>query len=450
MIDAKRDRMARGTSEVGDATLARGAPPATRRRTHVGSVSLGVAVAGAVGTRAALHLLGPDAALQLLAAGFEAGVVGGLADWFAVTALFRHPLGLRIPHTAIIATRRAKIVDSIVTMVETDWLSPEVIARRLERITPSTFLRDWLGDRAHVARLAAPVRDVLRRLARLLDEPELAGFLERLVREPLRSLPADDVVAGALGAAVDNPAIGQALASAATSLANLAERPRTVETLTWWIERSAEKLHEEGRRLVPFVLRRRSVQRRLVDAACAYATAELRGAAADPEHPLRRWAKGALRGFAERLGAGDASAREQMAQLRRALAESLDVAPIVREALAWTRVRLETELGDAHGEIARFVERQLEHGIRDLLADDARRAAVDGWVRDTLLDLVSRHHDQIGLTVRENLEALETGALVQMIEERVGDDLQYIRLNGALVGGLIGLLLAAGRLALGG
>jgi uncharacterized membrane-anchored protein YjiN (DUF445 family) len=118
--------------------MVRNSPDVPRRMSHpsiappprnrVGAFSLLAAIGGALGCRIAL-LTGPLAGapwLEVLAAGFEAGVVGGLADWFAVTALFRHPLGLPIPHTAIIRTRRGKIIDGIVSMVEEEWLSPEV------------------------------------------------------------------------------------------------------------------------------------------------------------------------------------------------------------------------------------------------------------------------------------------------------------------------------------
>src|SRR5439155_1755384 len=108
----------------------------------VGSVSLAMAAGGA----AACHLGlrgGPFAGstwLRVVAAGFEAATVGGFADWFAVTALFRHPLGLPIPHTAIIPARRAKIIEGIVTMVEEDWLSPDAISARLARLAPGALV----------------------------------------------------------------------------------------------------------------------------------------------------------------------------------------------------------------------------------------------------------------------------------------------------------------------
>src|SRR5689334_3966797 len=151
-------------------------PPA--RRSYVGVVSLCIAVVGAVGCRVALAY-GAGATLPwlpIVAAGFEAAMVGGIADWFAVTALFRHPLGIPIPHTALVVERRDKLVDGIVATVQDEWLSPEVIGAKLEAFAPSSVIVDWLRDPEHVGRLGGPLRDVLRGAARLLTEPEVAAF----------------------------------------------------------------------------------------------------------------------------------------------------------------------------------------------------------------------------------------------------------------------------------
>jgi uncharacterized membrane-anchored protein YjiN (DUF445 family) len=384
-----------------------------------------------------------DAAwLQVAAAGFEAAVVGGLADWFAVTALFRHPLGLPIPHTNIIAERRDKIIESIVAMVEQEWLSPDVIRSRLERIAPSEAITAWLQNPMHVERLGAPVRDLLHGLARLLTAAEVVAFMDRALQRQLRELPINASAGRWLMRAASSPSAGAAFDSVALSLANLARRASTAAQLYAWLDRSARYLRDEGQRLVPLVLRRRIVQRTIVEAACGYAAAELRSAAGDPQHPLRTYAFGAVRGYAERLAAGDREVVDQVERLRTALIESLEASPLVAELLARLRVQLEDDLGEVDGYLARLIERELRAGILDLLQDRERRDWFDHWVRTTAIDLLHRHHDQIGLTVRENLEALETRTLVARIEERVGADLQFIRLNGAVVGGLIGVLLA--------
>jgi len=427
---------------------ARSAPP---RRSYLGSVSLAVAVGGAAACQVGLRSepLAGAVWLRVLAAGFEAATVGGLADWFAVTALFRRPLGLPIPHTAIIPTRRAKIIEGIVTMVEEDWLSPEAISARLERLAPSTLIVDWLRDPAHVERVGGPVRDLVRGLARTLTEPEVAAFLERALQRQLRELPVDRTTGDWVRRAVASDDAATAFQSLALSLANLAERPRTASELHWWLDRSARTLRAGGQRLLPFVLRRQFVQRRIVEAACGYAAAELRNAAADPEHPLRQLVQGALLRFAERLAEGEARALADAERLRTALVESLEAGPLVRDALARLRAQLEQDLDRPRGALAALIDRRLRAAVLDALDDPERRAAFDQWVRRTADELLRRHHHEIGRTVRENLEALETGRLVAQIEERVGADLQFIRLNGAVVGGLVGVALALARWVVG-
>ncbi len=426
-------------------------PPNTSRRNRVGTWSLLLAVSGAVGCRLALRMtpLADATWLQVGAAGFEAAVVGGLADWFAVTALFRHPLGLPIPHTAIIPARRDKIIDSIVSMVEQQWLSPDVIRARLERIAPSELITEWLQDPMHVERLGAPVRDLFRALARLLTTAEVVKFVDRAIRRQLRDPPINASAGRWLTRVASSPSARAAFDSVALSLAHLARRPSTATNLYAWLDRSARYLRDEGRRLAPLVLRRRIVQRTIVEAACSYAAAELRSAARDPEHPLRRSVFGAVQRYAERLAAGDPHAIEQVERLRTALVESLEASPLVSDMLARLRAQLDQDLGTAGGYLSELIDRELRTGIRDLLQDPGRRAWFDEWVRTTANDLLQQHHHQIGLTVRENLEALETSTLVAQIEERVGADLQFIRLNGAVVGGLIGVLLALAHRVLG-
>jgi uncharacterized membrane-anchored protein YjiN (DUF445 family) len=418
--------------------------PSAARRNRVGSISLAGAVTGAALCRLGL-VTGPFTGalwLHVVSAGFEAAVIGGLADWFAVTALFRHPLGLPIPHTDIIRTRRPSIVEGIVKMVEEDWLSPEVIGARLQRIAPSTLVTDWLRDPGHVERLGAPLRDLLRALARALTEGEVADFIDRALQRQLRELPVDATAGRWLTRAVASESAGMVFSTLAASLANLAARPRTATELHWWLDRSASTLRAGGKRFVPFVLRRKIVQEKIVEAACDYAAAELRQAAEDADHPLRRLVLGAVARFADRLAAGDPEALAQASRLRTALIESLEAGPLVRDTLARLRSQLDEELDDPSGGLARLVDRELRAGIVELLDDPERRAAFDRWVRTTAEDLLRRHHHQIGVTVRENLEALDDEVFVGQIEDRVSADLQFIRLNGAVVGGLVGVALA--------
>jgi uncharacterized membrane-anchored protein YjiN (DUF445 family) len=160
---------------------------------------------------------------------------------------------------------------------------------------------------------------------------------------------------------------------------------------------------------------------------------------------MRTAVLGGLARFADRLAAGDVEALARAEHFRAALLESLEAMPLVRDTLTRLRAQLERDLDDPSSTLSRLVDRQLRSGIVDLLDDPERRATFDRWVRTTADDLLRRNHHQIGLTVRENLERLKDADLVALIEERVGPDLQFIRLNGAVVGGLVGLGIALVR-----
>lgn len=416
--------------------------PHARARQSVGTVSLLAALGGTVTCHIALATgFSANAAwLRILATGFEAALVGGLADWFAVTALFRHPLGLPIPHTAIIPARRSKIIEGIVSVIQEEWLSPAVIRARLARLSPSAFVVEWLRDPGHVERLASPVRYLLQRLARALAEDEAATFVNHTLRQQLRQLPLPSLGTW-LSRAASSQSAGVAFATLARSLATLAARPDTAAGACLLIDRFARALQADGQRLLSFVLGRKKVQQKIAQSLCQYALSELRSAAGDAQHPLRTLVFGSLRQFADQLAAGDRQALVQVETIWAAMLESIEAAPLVSNTLAWLSAQLEHELTDPRSALSSFLDRVLRAGILELLEDPERGMTFDQWVRSTVSDLVDRHHDEIGLTVRENLEALEIGVLVAQIEERIGADLQFIRLNGAVVGGLIGLVL---------
>jgi uncharacterized membrane-anchored protein YjiN (DUF445 family) len=423
------------------------APP----RNHVGTVSLLCAVAGTAACWVALAI-GPFSGsvwLRIVGAGFEAATVGALADWFAVTALFRHPLGLPIPHTAIIPTRRAKLIESIVSVVENDWLSPDVIGARLARFAPSELLVDWLRTPGHIERLGGPVRDLVRGLARTLTEPEVADFADRALQRQLRELPLDASAGRWVTRALESGSADAAFETAARSLARLVGLGSTWDRLDQLLLDLAERRRTQGKTVEAFLLRRKGVRKRLVLGACQAAGDQLDAAARDPSHPLRQAVRTGVARWAERLSSGDPEALEVAERLRGALVSSLEAGPLVRDTLARLHRELEQQLDDPSSALSGLIDRRLQSGIVQALDDPDHRATFDRWVRATADELLRRHHHQIGLTVRENLEALDTGTLVAMVEARVGNDLQFIRLNGAVVGGLVGLVLATAHWLIG-
>lgn len=364
----------------------------------------------------------------------EAAMIGGLADWFAVVALFRHPLGLPIPHTAILPAHRARLTQGIIDIVQNTWLHKDAIRARIDRWDVGATLAGWLASARARAAVGAAVRAVARELLAGLDAARLAPAL----RESLRTrITADDLArwlttAGdrVLAERLHEPMLDTLLEGAARQL----QSPDLVHTVSKMLREAADAyatspMKKLGRWLAENAgaLDYRDLARALLGAAAHDVDAMRRDAA----HPLRR-------AIDERL-------RELPAALAPSLHHPLMTSPAVVEALegaierAAVWVRDDIEQGE--GLLVTQINALLEQARARLAGDAAARAAVDTWIKERIVHIVDEHHGEIGALVRENLEKLDNAQLVAQIESKVGADLQYIRINGAVVGGLVGMLL---------
>src|SRR6185295_7741682 len=302
-----------------------------------------------------------------------------------------------------------------VNLVQHELLSPERLDPWLAAAEPGALVLRWLEDPAIVDQIEDPLRGLLHHVARLLQADEVTRFVDRALAHQLRTVPLDASAGAWLVRAVESPDAGVVFETIARSLAKLLDAPGTRAELQRRLHDAAGAMRARGTRVVPFFLRRKAVQRRLIDAACVYAVAELSAAASDAAHPLRRSLLAAVKRFGERLAAGDPGAVAQAARLRDALVESLEAGPMVRGMLGRLRELLDAELADPHGALWELIDRELRSGIRDRLTDPARRAEFDRWVRDTANDLVRRHHSQIGPIVRKSLTERSNDELVAMV-----------------------------------
>jgi uncharacterized membrane-anchored protein YjiN (DUF445 family) len=192
-----------------------------------------------------------------------------------------------------------------VATVEQEWLSPAVIRTQLARFAPSAFMIEWLRDPAHVALLTALLRDMLGALAHVLTETEVVAFLDRVLQRGLREVPIDASAGRWLARVLASAPAATAFQTLALTLTTFAERPDTAATIHTLVERAAHALRLGGKWWVPLVLRHPIVQRTIVEAACTYASIELRQAAVEPQHPLRRALFDVVERFATRLANGD-------------------------------------------------------------------------------------------------------------------------------------------------
>ena len=363
-------------------------------------------------------------ALAYLRAAAEGGMVGALADWFAVTALFRHPLGIPIPHTAIIPNRKDEIGRNLGEFVETEFLRGDVVRAKLEGTAISVRLGEWLADPEHAERVAAEASVMLSGVLEALSDDDVQSVIEDLAREHL--------IAPEWG-----PPLGAWLARIVESGAHHGAVDMGIDSIATWLETNhAAFTGLVSRRLPSWVP---SIAHRLVDdtvyneAVKFVATVQ-----ADPGHQARR----AIDGYLARLSDNLQHDPATIGRLEDAKSTVFD-SPRVRElaAEAWNTAKagLLSALADPESGLRRRGATALaEIGVR-LTTDAALQRRVDTWVTDAAVFLVDRYRHDIASIITDTVERWDPVETTEKIELMVGRDLQYIRLNGTVVGALAGL-----------
>ncbi len=377
----------------------------------------------------------------------EAGVVGGLADWFAVTALFRRPLGLPIPHTALIPANWELMAARVGTMVGDRVLTREYLAREIAVIDVAGLLRRGAG-RLRPADLDALARRVGAWLAGEVPPGAVQELLER-VRELAGRRPAAPALAWAIEGARREGWDRRLVAALARALGEAADRPDVVRALDAVVADLLGR-YREGAGTYPRLWLGLAELIGLVDRARIVDAlrAGLRAVAADPDHPLRLELLAAVAELPARLRA-DPALQARVEAAKADLLASAAVAELVRDVAASLHRTLVADLGRADSAVVGWTVERLEDLRRALVDDPALAAEVDAWLKRRVTELVERHHGRLAALVEGGIRALGPEGAVRLIEDHAGDDLQFIRVNGTVVGGLAGGAIYAVHLLLG-
>ncbi len=376
-------------------------------------------------------LASPPSYVAAIRAFAEAALVGGLADWFAVTALFRRPLGLPIPHTAIVPARKNQIGRALARFIRDHFLVREAVERRLARANLAARLGAWLEEGDNAARVG---RDLGQALAWALREDgggELRGALGLTLRSAFDDVPVNRTVATVLEVLTTGERadliIDQLVAFSRSELEKnrVTIRVRIHEQSPWWLPKF--------------------VDQEIFDKIVGGLEELLDAMAADAAHPARGEIKTRLTSLHDALAADP-----KLAERSRALKDELVAHPAVRSYAfeLWQRLRAElaAALADETSPLAQGLTREIGAlGVR-LSGDDELAAELDDWLKQLLLHVVDNYRDPLSEIVSETIDSWDATATSRRIELNIGTDLQFIRVNGTLVGGLVGLVLYFGGL----
>jgi uncharacterized membrane-anchored protein YjiN (DUF445 family) len=359
-----------------------------------------------------------------LQAAVAASLVGGVADWFAVTAVFRHPLGLPIPHTAVIVERKDQFGETLGEFVQENFLSPDAMSARLREANIARRLGDWLADRAHAEAVAGHLADAAVELADTLRDEDVQVALHEQVRRGLESVPLAPLAGQVLRAATEEGRHQELLDAVLRGVGRFLEENR--ETLR-------ARFEEESPWWLPTVIDHRIFDR-LLDGVCGFFDT----INADPQHEIRSRLDDWLEEIVGRLEHSPRY-RARGEELKRDLLDH----PQLREWLAalWSDLKgaLRAQAADPQSELRQRLADAIVAAGRRLRSDPVLAAKVDDVIEWGIRYVGENFHGEIAGLVSGTLARWDAEETARKLEILLGPDLQFIRINGTVVGGLVGL-----------
>ncbi|MBR0824338.1 DUF445 domain-containing protein [Bradyrhizobium manausense] len=374
-------------------------------------------------------LLNVHPVFGFIAAFAEAATIGGLADWYAVVALFKRPLGLPIPHTAIIQSNQQRIAEKLGEFIEVHFLEAAPVEAKLRQIDFGSFVADWLRDRKRSDDLA---RFALRLLPEAVSATETSGLMTFIIRRmssQLQSIDLAPLAAGTLRGFVEE---GRHQVLFDDLLRVMHDTLTGAETMAM--------IREKIRAELPTLLRFYRADKFLVNKIVASATAFFEEVQSDPKHPFRGEFDRMVLSFVDRLGT-DPTYINRIDGLKRDLLARPELADLARTVWSNTRAFIERS---ASGET-----QVLQHHLAGMfvaageaLAGDAElRGEINKGLVAVLRSFIADQKSGVSTFISDQVKSWNMTQLISLIEINIGRDLQYIRFNGSLIGGLAGLAL---------
>jgi uncharacterized membrane-anchored protein YjiN (DUF445 family) len=359
----------------------------------------------------------------------EAAMVGGLADWFAVTALFRHPLGLPIPHTAIIPRNKDRIGEALARFLQENFLIPSVVARRMRNIDVAGAVGQFLQSpsQEEQSRIRAGASRLIADVFESLDDERLGGIVKAAVSTRLRNTEI-------------SPLLGHALASAINEDRHVPMLEAAIRWTARALDANEQLIRDMVHKKANWVLKLAALDTKLADAiidGLRKLTAEM---STDPAHPVRIKVEEALAQLANDLQTRPET-RERVEAIKDQLLDNKSVSLWLdalwqkgREAIIKAARNPDAVMAGKLGDVLKSMGGTLEK-------DPRIRKAINQFARRAVVGTAAAYGSSIVRLVSDTVRLWDARTVTSRLEAAVGRDLQYIRINGTLVGGLVGLVL---------
>lgn len=356
----------------------------------------------------------------------EAAMVGALADWFAVTALFHHPLGLPIPHTNLIERSKKNIGDNLGNFVVSNFLSPQNIRPYIRKITVSAYVGDWLGSPKNTQLLLTEITKLLKDIIQKMDDEAVAGFIGKKGGELVGQVNLNQIVANALQYFLERGEQEPLVTSLAAKIKGyISENEDMVK----------ERVKEESYFFVP-----KFVDQKLAAKISGGLIRYFEEIETDKKHKIRLEIADQLAQFVQDLRT-QPRWQQEFQQLKNGLLSPEKVKRYANDIWSSIKQTLSEELSSPDSGLLRYLSKSIADLSDSLKNDTVLQERIDRWIRHTAYKYTLRNTSNVGTLISNTVGNWQGRELSRKLELEVGKDLQFIRINGTLVGGLVGLLI---------
>lgn len=357
----------------------------------------------------------------------EAAMIGAIADWFAVTALFRHPLGLKIPHTAIVPTRKNEIGQKLARFVRQNFLAEEVIADRLESLAATRKVAHWLSQPENSALIADQFATGVAAIITVMKDEDIQSLIEERLVAQIRSTQFA-------------PLLGNLLSLLTSDNRQQELLRELIKLVSKSVRQNRELILKRIEQELPWWAAMWKVDAKIYQSIVDSVDKTLREIRADPKHPLYQHFQAALNKFET-----DLKTSPELQEREKALKEELLQQPVVRDFSTSLWADIKTSLIE-HGskpdlELRKPIQQMLVKVGETILDDPVLFEKVDHWVTEVVLYLTKKYGYEVEHLIASTISRWDAEKITYKIEIEVGKDLQFIRINGTVIGGLAGLVI---------
>ncbi|MFY7815798.1 MAG: DUF445 domain-containing protein [Chryseobacterium taeanense] len=356
----------------------------------------------------------------------EAAMVGALADWFAVTALFRHPLGLPIPHTNLIENSKQRLGDNLGSFVVNNFLSSQNIRPYIQKLKISGFVGEWLGKEKNQEVVIRNISDIVLDILNKLDDSSVSQFITKKVQEMTVDIKLNKIVGNGISYIIEKNDHQRIVTNLSSQIKNyIIENDEMIK----------ERVKKGSYTFIPSF-----VDNKIADKIAVGLSDFFKEIEEDPQHEIRALITQKIHEFSIDLKE-DPKWDEEFTSIKNDLLKGNKIEEYSIDIWASIKNNLKNELQEEQSALKIYLSRNINEFSENLKTDENLQNKIDEWVRVTAYKYILKNTHLFGNLISSTVGNWQGKELSEKLELEVGKDLQFIRVNGTLVGGLVGLII---------